>query len=478
MARSIIPIRILLLLLLTALVLEGCKLPVAGTPAPTLKLPDTYNGNSDSSNSGSSPVKLFYPSTALHQLIDTILQNNFDLQIALQRIEMAGAAVTQSKGALLPQVSAVGSPAIRRFGLYTMDGAGNIVTDIEKGKLVPKNLPDFYGGFQASWEIDIWGKLKNRKKASLSRWLSTQAGREAIITGLVAETAGSYYELMAEDQMLKVINEAIALQEMALETVRIQKQTAQVNELAVQQFEAQLLAWKAMRYEVLRAIDRLENKIYGLAGKLPFPITRDSSILTAAVIPTVRVGLPSALLRNRPDIREAELDLLASHADLRAARAAFLPNFTITGGVGAQAYRTGLLFVFPEALAYSLVGSLAGPVFNRNSIKAEFARSNAMQREALLRYERLITQGYLEVSLGLKNIEKLEEIYGLKEKESNYLRSSINVSADLFRTGRASYLEVLIARQNALRANMELINARKEQLLNVVGLYRALGGGR
>lgn len=478
MSRSIIPVKIILLLLLAALVLEGCKLPKATSPASKVVLPDTYQGKQDTMNSGLTARKLFYPSPTLNALIDTILANNFDLQIAWQRVQMAQATLKQSKGALLPQVNAVGAPAIRRFGLYTMDGAGNIVTDIEKGKLVPKDLPDFYGGFQASWEIDIWGKLKNRRNAAMSRILATEAGRDFILTTLLAETANSYYSLMAEDQMLKVIDEAIALQEMALETVRVQKQTAQVNELAVQQFEAQLLTWKAMRLEVLRTIDRLENHIYILSGKLPFRVARDSSFFSTAVIPAVRVGLPSGLLRNRPDIREAELELMASHADLRAARAAYLPNFTITGGVGAQAYRTGLLFVFPEALAYSLVGSLAGPVFNRNAIKAEFARSNALQREALLRYERLITQGYLEVSLGLKNIEKLEQIYGLKEKERAFLSSSINVSADLFRTGRASYLEVLIARQNALRANMELIEARKEQMLSVVGLYRALGGGR
>ena len=188
-------------------------------------------------------------------------------------------------------------------------------------------------------------------------------------------------------------------------------------------------------------------------------------------------GVPSALLRNRPDIRQAEWELSATRADLQAARAAYFPSLQITGSIGLQAYRAGLLFAFPESLAYGLFAGLAGPVFNRTAIKSEFSRASAVQQEALYNYRKSIIQGFSDVHLELKRLQRLERVHDLKMKETAVLLSATQVSDALFRTGRAAYLEVLIARQNALRANMELIDARRDQYITTVNLYKALGGG-
>jgi NodT family efflux transporter outer membrane factor (OMF) lipoprotein len=358
-----------------------------------------------------------------------------------------------------------------------MDGAGNIVTDIETGKLVPIDLPDFYYGFQASWEVDLWGKLKNRKKSAMARYFATVEGRKLVQTALVAETAAAYYELQSDDQVLRMLDQTIALQEEALKTVRVQKEAAQVNELAVQQFEAQLLDMKSLRLQMQQKIVEHESRINFLAGRFAQPIQRDSTFFVNEAIPAIQAGIPASLLRNRPDVRQVEWELVATKADLSAARAAFLPSLTITGGLGLQAYRNGLIFTLPESIAYSMIAGLTAPVINRNMIKAEFERADAQQLETLYQYRQTIARGYFEVYQELRNIRTLSQVFSNRQQETALLSSSIQVSAELFRTGRASYLEVLLSRQNALRSNIELINTRKNQYLAAINLYRALGGG-
>lgn len=348
---------------------------------------------------------------------------------------------------------------------------------MEGSKLIPIELPDYYLGLQSSWEIDVWGKLKQRKKAAVSRFLASEEGRNLIQTTLVAETASAYYALLAEDQILKLLDQTILLQEQAINTVKIQKQTAVVNELAVQQFEAQLLSMRALRIEALQIINELENKINRLAGRFTQPINRDSLFFENERLPVLKTGIPSQLLLNRPDIRQMEWELQGAKADLLSARAALLPTFMITGGLAMQAYRPGLLFTTPESIAYSIIGGLTAPILNRNAINAELMRSNAVQKQALLEYEKTINVAVQEVDQEMKNLALLERKYLLKSKEKDVLSSSVGVSADLFRTGRASYLEVLLARQIALRSNMELIDTRMKQYISAVQLYRALGGG-
>ncbi len=472
MYKSFIQILIVSLLIGGA----GCKVP-ALTSMDKRSLPSTFDGqSSDTTTSADIRRTAFFTSAKLNALIDSVIANNFDLQIASQRIDMAQAMVLQSKGFLKPQVNAVAAPAIRRYGLYTMDGAGNISTDIEKGKRVPIDLPDFYFGLQSSWEIDLWGKLKSRKKAAMARFYATVEGRNLIQTALVSETANAYYELLAADEVIRVLDQTIKLQEEAIELVKVQKEAAIVNELAVQQFEAQLLNMRSYKIDVIQQINEIESRINLLAGRYAQHVDRDTSFFSIAQPQVLKYGVPSSLISRRPDIRQAEWELQASKADVHAARAAFYPALNLTAGVGLQAYKAGLLFRFPESIAYSLVAGVTGPIINRNFIRAEFNRANSLQREALLNYEGVVTKSFLEVFQGISRIKNLQESYALKKRESEISASAIEVSSELFRTGRATYLEVLLARQNALRTNIELIQTRRNQYAASIGVYRALGG--
>lgn len=424
-----------------------------------------------------SALQAFPIPAPLKTLLDTVLAGNADLKIAAERMAAARAVMMQTKGMSMPTVGVGAVPSMRRFGLYTMDGAGNKTTDIEPGKTVPVNLPDLYLGFQASWEVDLWGKWKSRRKAAATRLLASEEGRRLITTALMSETAGAYYELVAADQTLNLLDETIRIQEQALEMVRVQKQAAVVNELAVQQFEAQVLDLRGMREDVLRGIHMNESRIRMLAGRYEMNIPRDTASFVTQAPPVMRYGVPTDLLRNRPDIRQAELELQATRFDLQAARAAFYPTLQITGSAGLQAYNAAKFLLFPESIAYGLFAGLSAPLLNRSRIKGDFAIADAAQREAFLQYGKQVNRAYQEVQLELDRMEHLENMHQYKKQQTAILQSSTAISIDLFRTGRAAYLEVLLARQNALRANMELIAARKEQYLAAVNLYRALGGG-
>lgn len=245
----------------------------------TNSIPSNYPERKDSLNSANMDWKQYFKDSTLSSLLDTAFKNNLDLKMAMQRIETSRANIRFANAALLPTVSPSISAAQRRFGLYTMDGAGNITTEITDGKLVPIHLKDFYLGLQSSWEIDLWGKLRNRKKATVARYLASIEGKNLVISNLVSEVAMAYYDLLALDQELDVIRETIQIQDRALSIVKLQKQTGKTNELAVKQFEAQLFQSKILEKEVLQQILETENKINFMLNRYPQPIQRDKSNL-------------------------------------------------------------------------------------------------------------------------------------------------------------------------------------------------------
>jgi multidrug efflux system outer membrane protein len=440
-------------------------------------IPEAYISKSDTASAATLSWREYFSDQNLLNLIDTALANNFDALTALQRIEAAQAGVIYSKGELLPTVGVGARAALWRYGLYTQEGSGNSTTPIYDGKIIPTNLPDFLIGFQSAWEADITGKIRNRKRAAIARYLSSVEGRHWVITSVVAEVASTYYELQALDNQLEMIRESIAIQENALAVVIIQKQTGMANELAVKQFQAQLLNTKSMEAEIEQQIIESENRINFLLGRYPQPINRDKTLFTQSIPLQIKSGVPSDLLRNRPDIKQAEFELVAAKADVRAAKAAFYPSLNITGSVGFQAFKTSLLFTTPESFAFTLVGGLSAPLLNRSAIKANFKGATAFQVEALYNYQRSILNGYVEVYNELNNIENLQKIFTLRNEEVTVLSQSIETSNELFRTGRATYLEVLLTQQNALNARLNFIDVRKRQLLSNVNIYKALGGG-
>lgn len=440
-------------------------------------LPPSYGDNAGAGIITPLSYKHFFTEEQLIDLIDTALLNNWDIQMALQRIQAAQSNVLLSKSFLKPEVNVAVSAGLSKFGEYTMDGAGNKSTEIYNGKIVPEHLPDYFVGLQSSWEVDMWGKLKSRKKAAMARYISTLEGKNLVLTGLIAEIAFAYYELRSLDQKLQIISENIALQQNALAIVKVQKHAGVTNELAVKQFESQLLHVRSLHFETKQQIAQTENWINFLAGRYPQPVNRDTVMFRNTALPHIQAGIPVSLLQNRPDIRQAEWELKASRADVQAAKAAFYPSLNITAAAGFRSFKTSLLFNTPQSIAYGLLGSVTAPLLNRAAIKAEFNAANAAQLEALYNYQKTIVNGYVEVYNELIRLQNLQQVAELKTQQSEAMTSSITISEALFKTARASYLEVLFTQQNALQANLELIETKKDQWLTIINIYKALGGG-
>lgn len=468
--------RLSTLLFATALLmLSNCKTPKLPAEQALLPVPDNFQSQTDTLNTASISWSKIFNDPYLTALIEEALQNNQDMQTAAVRIQMANTGVKAAKGALKPFVSGGATPNLRKFGLYTMDGAGNATTDIEPGRIVPVHLPDLFVGLQSSWEVDAFKKLRNQKKAALLQYFASQEGRNLVQANLVAEISLAYFSLMAIDGNLEVLREALALQQQALDIVITQKEAGTANELAVKQFQAQVLNAQAALVEFEQAKVETENLLNFLAGRYPQPIQRDSQLLNKT-LPTILSGVPAQLLLNRPDIRQAELELKAAHADVLAARAAFFPTITITGMLGTQAFDPALL-LSPQSLAYWLFGSVMQPIFNRSAIEAEYEMATALQRDGLLNYQKAILAGTMEVNNEISRIKNLEKMIGLKVQEAELLRSAIDISNELYRYGKANYLELLATQQNFLEARLSLLELKTEQFEASVNLYKALGGG-
>lgn len=457
--------------------MNACKSLSTQNVIPEKKMPVSFQAGSDSTAISKLSWREYFSDTLLIALIDTALAHNQEVLMAWQRIEMAKASVVYAQSALMPVAQVAAAPAVRRYGLYTMDGAGNSTTDILPGQVVPANLPDYYVGLQTTWEADITGKLHNRKKAAVARVLATVEGRNWLITHLVAEVATAYYELISLDQEMDVLSEIIAIQENALNVVAVQKEAAAANELVVEQFQAQLYNSQAMARELTQRIVETESRINLLLGRFPQPIVRNKLTFEKRVPQSLRAGIPSALLLQRPDIRQAELELTAARVDVRVAKAAFFPSLFLSGSAGFQAFRSNLLFHSPESFVFTAVGGLTAPLLNRKQIKAEFKAASARQVEAMYDYQRKVVTAYTEVYNQVQNLQNLHAGTAIRNDQVNVLRQAILTVNELFRTGRATYLEVLLTQQNLLNARVDYISTKRNQLVASVNMYRALGGG-
>ncbi len=439
--------------------------------------PVSFNNSQDTTNTASIKWKDYFTDPNLITLIDIALNNNQELNITLQEIEISRNEVRARKGEYLPFVSIGGAADVDKPGRFTSKGSSEATTEIEPGRETPDPLPNYTVGAFASWEVDIWNKLHNAKKAAVSRYLSSVEGKNFMVTNLIAEIANAYYELLAFDNQLAIVKQNIDIQTNALDVVRLQKQAARVSELAVRRFEAQLLNTKELQYGIQQNITETENWINFLVGRYPQPIQREYQGFDNLIPETIHSGIPSQLLQNRPDVKQAELNLVAAKLDVKVAKARFYPSLGISAGIGFQAFDPTYLTKMPQSLVYSLAGDLTAPVINRNAIKAAYYNANAMQTQAVYNYERTLLKAYVEVANQLSMINNMEASYNLKLQEVNALTQSITISNNLFKSARADYMEVLMTQRDALESKFELIETKKRQMNAMVNIYQALGGG-
>lgn len=463
---------------LTALAVSigGCKLPSVVARSENRTVPQYYAGVASSNKTEVVGWRSFFSDPDLIDLIDTALAKNQELNITLQEVVIARNEVRARKGEYLPSVGVGLGAGVDKVARYTNIGAMEANTEIAPGREMPDPLTDMAIGLKASWEVDIWRKLRNARQASFNRYLATVEGKNFVVTQLVSEIADSYYELLSLDNQLDVLRKNIEIQSNALRIVKLQKEAAKVTELAVKKFEAEVLKTTSMQYMIQQQITETENRINFLLGRFPQHIQRNAStfISMAPLVPSS--GLPSQLLTNRPDVMQAEQLLEASKLDVKVAKAQFYPGLGIRANFGYQAFNPAFI-VKPESILYNLAGDMMAPMVNRNAIKAAYINANAKQVQAAYNYERTVLNAYVEVVNQMSRMNNLTSSYETKSKQVDALNQSIRISNDLFMSARADYMEILMTQRDALEARFELIETKKQQLTTMVNMYRALGGG-
>lgn len=459
-----------------SLIFTACAIPSLVNKTENKTVPVTFKQSRDTINTAKIKWRDFFTDPELYALIDTALRNNQELNIILQEINIARNEVRARKGEYLPFVNLQGGAGLEKVGRYTRFGALDDSQEIEPGRATPDPLPDFLLAANFSWQVDIWKKLRNAKKSAMFRYLATTEGKNFMVTHLIAEIASSYYELMAFDNQLEFLRKNIEIQQNALVIVKQEKLAARVTELAVRRFEAEVLKNQSRIYNVQQSIVETENRINFLVGRFPQPVLRNSRTFIALIPDSISAGIPSQLLQNRPDIRQAELGLAAAKLDIKAAKANFYPSLNINAAIGYEAFNASHL-IKPESMLYAVAGGLTQPLINRNAIKAMYSNANARQIQAVYNYERTILTAYIEVANQLSNINNLEKSYALRAQQVQALTQSIDISTRLFKSARADYMEVLLVQRDALESRIELVETKRRQMNAVVNIYQALGGG-
>lgn len=431
-------------------------------------------GNAKSQQTESSAQKKWgeiFSEPELRALIEDSLKNNQELNIQMQEIIIANTEVSAKKGEYLPKVDAGVGLGLEKVGERTSQGVSDEAHD------VPEHLANYTFGLKASWEIDIWKKLRNATEAAKNRYLASIEGRKFIVTQLVAEIANSYYELIALDNRLEVLERNIAIQKDALEVVKLQKIAARVTQLAVQRFEAEVLKNQSLKFDLQQQRVQAENRINFLVGRFPGPVKRNPARFAEPPSAAIQAGVSSQLLENRPDVKQAQLQLEAAKLDVKATKAMFYPALSIEAGVGYESFNAVHLLDTPQSLLYNLAGNLTAPLLNRAAIKAQYRTANAIQVQAVFNYERAILRAFTDVANGFAMIENLKKSYEFEAQQVKLLTESIEVSNVLFQSARADYMEVLLTRRDSLDAEMDLIETKLKQMQAVVDIYQALGGG-
>ncbi len=459
------------------LILQACGIPDMTTKKESVPLPDNFRPElTKQASSGNVKWKDFFEDPNLVKLIDVAVVNNKEINIMMQRISVARNEIQARRGAYLPFVNIGSGAGADKIGKYTRLGTVEENLPLANGGF-PAVLGDYQFGLFSSWEVDIWKKLRNATQVAMFDYMASTEGKNFLLTNLVAEVAHSYFELVTLDNQLENLQKNIAIQQNGLNIVKQLQLFARSNSLAIKRYEAEVAKNKSRIFEIKQQITVTENRINYLLGRTPEPIQRSSAGFMELKPKFLNTGIPSQLLQNRPDIRQAELELKAAKLNIEVARANFYPSLGIKAGIGFDAFAMRYLVNTPESLAATLAGDLVAPLVNKNAIIAEYKNANAMQVQAAFEYEQSIIKAYTEVLNQISNIDNLGKNYQLKKSQVDSLVKSIDISTQLFKSARADYLDVLLTQRDALDAKRELIDTKQKQINAMVDLYKSLGGG-
>ena len=458
------------------LVLPSCGIPPLRHPEPGPGLPADFNGATSSENSSQLGIEEFYNDRMLTCLIEKALFDNRELKNLNEDVQIASNEVLARSGAYLPFISVAAGAGLNRYSRFTLDGAAIIDDPYLPGKHFTNPTGNFGAGLNLSWQLDIYRQLRNARDAAAQRYVVASERRNYFVTTLVAEIAENFYRLMGLDKRLENLAQIIELQERSLEIAKARKEAARSTELGVLRFQAELQRNYSEKLIINQSIIEGENRINFLVNRYPQRVERVSEGFYDLNIHPLSVGVPSQLLQNRPDIRQAERELAAAGLDVKVARVNFFPQLVITGGVGLQSLVLNHLFE-PQAVIGDIAGGLVGPLVNKRAIRAQYLTANARQLQSIYNYQRVILEAFTQVINRVTMVENYSKSIEIKKQQLKTLEAAVQFANDLFQNARIEYLDVLFAQRDLRDARTILIDTKTEQLSAIVKTYQALGGG-
>jgi multidrug efflux system outer membrane protein len=458
------------------LALPACGIPPRRLAQPMPPIPESFNGVTTPGNSARLGIAEFYKDPTLLRLIKQALVNNRELRILNEEVQIASNEILARSGAYLPFLTAGPEVGLDRPSKFAIEGAAIRDDEFLPGRFFSNPHGNYLIGTNFTWQLDIYRQLRNARDAAAQRYVAAIERRNYFVTSLVADIAETYFRLMALDKRIENLNQIIAFQEQSLGMAQDRKEFARDTRLAVLRFEAEVRRNVSEKLIVYQDIIEAENRINVLAYRFPQPVERDSAAFYDLYINTLDVGVPSELLQNRPDVRQAERALAAAGLDVKVARANFFPQLILNAGVGLQAFNISYLFR-PDAIIGNLAAGFVGPLVNRRAIKAEYLSNDARQKQAVYDYQRTILNAFTEVVNRLTEVQNYSESVAIRKQQLVNLEDAVEVANQLFQFARIEYLDVLTAQRDLRDARTALIDTKEQQLTSIVRAYQALGGG-
>jgi len=402
----------------------------------------------------------------LEEMIETAVKDNKDVLIAAARIEEYMGRYVAVRGEMFPQASAGGAAARQRA---TQEN----ITGWQKG------LSPEYSTYQvtlnAGWEIDLWGKLRRATEAARADLLSKEESRRAVLLTLAATVAGSYIDLRNLDRQLEIARQTLETRRASLDLFNLRFSGGVVSELELSQVKSEYESARAAIPQIEKSIFQGENALNVLLGRNPGPVNRGKSIDEFSM-PEIPAGLPSDILERRPDIRQAEQDLIGANARIGVARAAYFPSISLTGLFGSLSVELDNLFTGP-AQTWNFGGSVVLPVFMAGRLYGQEKATEAQQKQALIRYRQTVQGAFREIEDNLVDRSKTMEKMEAQAAQVDSLRTYRDLALLRYENGYSSYLEVLDAERNLFNMELTYIQTKGAVFRAMVNLYKSMGGG-
>jgi multidrug efflux system outer membrane protein len=434
---------------------------------PVAETPPVFRGQEPATDHSiaDQPWWEMYQDPTLADLIKSAIENNYDLRAAVARVEQARAIAAQTRSALFPTIgygAALSSGRNEFLGAAAFSGG--------------ESSTPFFGALTASWELDLWGRIRRLNEATLAQYLATEEARRGVLLTLVSDVAQAYFELLELDLELAIAKRTTESFGESLRIFTLRAQGGTASNLETARAEAAMTSTGASVPDLERLITLKENQICVLCGRAPGPVSRRNDLTDGLLPADVPAGLPAWLIDRRPDIRQAEQELHAANAQIGVAIADYYPRISLTAFFGKVSPEIGMITA-GSTTAWSVAANAAGPIFTGGRLTAQLEQARAVWQESALRYDQVVLNSLREVSDSLVSRDKLRGVRDEQTKAVQAYEQAVKVSTQRYVAGKSSYYEVLEAQQQLFPEEIALARTRLGQLVTDVSLYKALGGG-